>query len=793
MGFKLAKKMGYASPFVRDEGEKGFYDGGVDFKSILYPFGAAVYNDVEIPEETSFNPVVIFGKRRVFDYKNFIKEKGFSQLTTWKHDGQTYGGKVYLNKRIGALDGKKIFIKYEGSYEIARRTIYYSGHEVPHFSLYKSYEDDFDAGGLYMPNIDYLETNAAIKIKQLDLESILLIFNFFEDGSTNKTTLLVLKKLLMKSVKHFIFNASSVNRNYVLTILPEEYYTFFSKEELKKVFNGLLSQSTIIGYTEEAVLNVLAAFSAREDFNPTLFLDQLLSKIPNENTTYFRKLFDRMNLGNFDRFIYQIWGIWKKTLYSSFSEKNPKVTKTGEHLLNYKSNKTIGFHHDNAKIKLLNNSYIVQVDIEYKVGEPSSEYIMSSGYPAYGYMKTTQPTKKEKLFYHLYAPVAILKEDNPYFFFKDKDADENAKFAILPAFVILAREEKAFWANVITGAEYTLDVVTTFSGVANLLKAGRLFKILKAGHKLIGRTKVVANTITGIKTFAGVVEVTAGIGNGLVKLLGFKGTPLGDSIAEYLFYLEMLSLSGELSGALHLSLSKAAKKAVENPQLLKIKKQAEKIVDNANSTSTGKKSSKVVEAENVLEAIRHLEDIEGLDYSARLAIKVSKSLDNTFKEILEFESKFKNHEHEWGLVLNRRTKFKMHHTSNLVDEIKWPDNILKRIENCVVTHNHPSGSGLSIADLKFFISNKLTELRAVGPNGSVFSLRNGNILDHNTIKALDYNKDLVKLDKNIKAIEKKYVLNYKFAVGNTYRIDAKVFNEIFDLIKDKVTYTHYIN
>ena len=91
------------------------------------------------------------------------------------------------------------------------------------------------------------------------------------------------------------------------------------------------------------------------------------------------------------------------------------------------------------------------------------------------------------------------------------------------------------------------------------------------------------------------------------------------------------------------------------------------------------------------------------------------------------------------------------------------------------------------------MGNRLVELRAVGPDGSVFSLRNGNIIDGNTIKFIDYERELDRLSDAIDEIEESYELSYKFAVGNTNRLDAKVFNEIFDLIKDKVTYTHYIN
>lgn len=84
-------------------------------------------------------------------------------------------------------------------------------------------------------------------------------------------------------------------------------------------------------------------------------------------------------------------------------------------------------------------------------------------------------------------------------------------------------------------------------------------------------------------------------------------------------------------------------------------------------------------------------------------------------------------------------------------------------------------------------------MRVFTPDGRIFSLKNGNIIDGNTIKFVDYENDLKLLGKRIKQIEDKYELSYKFAVENTNTIDAKVFSEIFDLIKDKVTYIQYIN
>gem|GEM_PF-3865554 len=54
----------------------------------------------------------------------------------------------------------------------------------------------------------------------------------------------------------------------------------------------------------------------------------------------------------------------------------------------------------------------------------------------------------------------------------------------MPAFVLLAREERAFWDNAWTGTQYALDIVATFSGVGSLIKAGRLLATLAKVEKL---------------------------------------------------------------------------------------------------------------------------------------------------------------------------------------------------------------------------------------------------------------------------------------------------------------------
>ncbi len=73
-----------------------------------------------------------------------------------------------------------------------------------------------------------------------------------------------------------------------------------------------------------------------------------------------------------------------------------------------------------------------------------------------------------------------------------------------------ANKESAFWANWLKAGEYAIDIVTTLSGVGNILKFGRLYKVLQAGKKLTGSTRTFTKVVTGIKGTAGVAEITSG-------------------------------------------------------------------------------------------------------------------------------------------------------------------------------------------------------------------------------------------------------------------------------------------
>ena len=77
---------------------------------------------------------------------------------------------------------------------------------------------------------------------------------------------------------------------------------------------------------------------------------------------------------------------------------------------------------------------------------------------------------------------------NPAFIYKDPEQDAN-NFTKLPTLILFTHSDKAFWKNVLTAGKYPVDELTTVSGVGNIPKFGKLFKVLKI-HKHFLKVKL---------------------------------------------------------------------------------------------------------------------------------------------------------------------------------------------------------------------------------------------------------------------------------------------------------------
>ena len=410
------------------------------------------------------------------------------------------------------------------------------------------------------------------------------------------------KKLFLEEYAYFVEDLLkySVN-NKILEVLYYVPVFFFKKIDINFLWNILyqtleyvntnLITVTNIGLNkEDIVLHLLNGIYESSKKN-NIFLQELINRKTSKKKSLLQELILTVDGENYKKMVYFLWNIWKNSDFSKIdSEKNKFIDIADKNpiLLDYRTNKKLGFHTDNAKIDWNNIKNAITVGLDIKSGKFIQRIIEKEDANIKVFEEEIIHLDYE---YHPLSPLAIIKADNPTFILKDEEQKEENKFTFLPAFVLFANNESAFWENVITSGEYAIDIVTTFSGVTNILKVGRLAKILKAGHSLIGKTKAVTTAYQGAKAVAGVVEVTAGVGNALLKLLDLNDTELGREIARYLFYLEMLSLSGELSVALYSKLQTTARKIVVKKELLV------KTAKNAD------------EAKQIDEIIEHLEDV----------------------------------------------------------------------------------------------------------------------------------------------------------------------------------------
>lgn len=290
-------------------------------------------------------------------------------------------------------------------------------------------------------------------------------------------------------------------------------------------------------------------------------LKQLLIRKTSSKNSYLLTLYGKLNTSSFVAYNTFIYKLWRNSSFTDpankvFSKTSPLVeTKnpnTPRLILPYKTNKLAGFYSSNMNLEFTETGNIVVTPHESVIADV---------------VKTLQPDLIEliEIFteedwqseYHPLQPVFIADVS------KDK-AIEVQRFS--PMLLLKANEDKSFWSNMATAGEYGVDVITTLSGVGNLTKFRHLARIVKAAETLNKSNKFI-RTYTIYKTVKGAAagaEITSGTVNALLKITNVKEKELGKAISEFLFWLELASLSGEVGVALKKGLQKSAKTIVEN-------------------------------------------------------------------------------------------------------------------------------------------------------------------------------------------------------------------------------------
>ncbi|MDR6969669.1 hypothetical protein J2X31_003703 [Flavobacterium arsenatis] len=101
--------------------------------------------------------------------------------------------------------------------------------------------------------------------------------------------------------------------------------------------------------------------------------------------------------------------------------------------------------------------------------------------------------------------------------------------------------------------------------IAKFRHLTKLNKLAQVAKGVDGIEKVVqaSNILRYIKGAAGVVELTSGSLNLLLKITDLRNESPYKELSHFLFYLELLTLAGELTASLKVGLKKSAREAIE--------------------------------------------------------------------------------------------------------------------------------------------------------------------------------------------------------------------------------------
>jgi hypothetical protein len=353
--------------------------------------------------------------------------------------------------------------------------------------------------------------------------------------------------------------------------------------------------------TEDIVIKILYTLKSIQDYvegnqelkkkEITSRYDYLLTKLLNSKTStgqsFLNALYSKLNTDDFvtyNKFIYSIWA------YSSYiSPTHPAYAKTSqllkegeeptkntpELMLPYKTSKLLGFYSSNMDIEFKGENIVVTPD------ESSIDNILRYSTQAFlpplisdlvgsGLSELAEGLLEEDWSYE-YHPL------QPVFLVDPHKAKAISLQSLAPMLLLKANEDKSFWSNVETTAEYAFDIITTFSGIGNLAKFRRIARIVDKAIDLNKGAKTYKKyrLLKGIKGVAAGVEITSGTVNILLKATGIEDTAFARALGEYLFWIEIIATIGEGIPAAIRGIQKAAKNMLKNPNLIiKIEKKA---------------------------------------------------------------------------------------------------------------------------------------------------------------------------------------------------------------------------
>ncbi|AZJ34553.1 hypothetical protein [Tenacibaculum singaporense] len=617
------------------------------------------------------------------------------------------------------------------------------------------------------------------------------LYDRFEGSASLWNTLEIL-------AKGYVRNNLSINDEDLILKLLKIIYHRYTHKQVEETFGNRVIKTEkekqhIAGINNEFISNLIT-----RKVDGKLLLYKLVKGLDGEH---------------FQTYVYFIWKIWKSSSYADINPETNKlinITEKSPVLLDYRSDTALGFHYDNAQINWKGEKEEIDVKVRVKVGSKKVPELINIGddgksrFIETGRTEVVDDYQSQQYFYHPFAPIVLINSKTPKFILKEGDDSDTLSFK-LPAFVLFANNETAFWQNVLKGSQYLVDIITTVSGIGNILKAGRIYNLLKNGKTLLYKTKQLTALIGAARATTGIIEVSSGTVNTLLKLTELDDTGLGKTTSKYLFYLEMLSLAGEATVFLKNKLSATAKELVENP---KFTKSLDDLVKKGEIDEILK--TRVLEE---LSGVKLLETTLNISpFIAKFSKKLPKALDNAPLELKKVEDlilkkvgKIKEIEDQWeyAFIWNKQGHFKTSRpfTSKSNDEVlisrafgekeKMTIDRIRMLKGAIITHNHPNFSRFSDDDIKIFLKYGLNELRAINLDGVVYSLKlkKGKSFEKN---------EIIKIYDSLAVAREKFVLEnimktQYFEEKVKFQLKYERFEEeyILSKIKDKIEYIIY--
>jgi hypothetical protein len=349
-----------------------------------------------------------------------------------------------------------------------------------------------------------------------------------------------------------------------------------------KLFEATIARNSLTNkrdLNEEDIFIKLLEIIVKKEPNKDVFLEKLLEKVQKKELTYIEFLYDRINGDNFVKFTKIIFEAWKKSKFiTPTDEIYPKQNTFGPLFLPYESEKILGFYFSNASVSFVKNT----INVDFETGKHEKRDKID---------RFGEASKVEIIDHYTY---------NPFYpiYIKDLESQETEiKFEkIIPSFFLKVNKDKEFWHNVVKTGEYAIDVATTLSGVGNIAKFRHLVRLGEIG-----------GVVAKMRLLAGVVEITSGVTNTMLKLTGFEDTESGQALQQYLFWLELLSLSGEIGlgvkNVITKNLQRSANEIIgKSENAAKFEKELDNLVEE------GKISRK--EADEVIEHFEEMVEVE---------------------------------------------------------------------------------------------------------------------------------------------------------------------------------------